>query len=293
MVVMWMMIGCSLVFMILIVGLLSGSQPHIDEALAESERDVVPVQIVSGIAQHIGEREEQQDSYCFSELHDREAIQRRGVLAVLADGMGGLAMGGEAGQLAVQSMLQAYRNKADEESIPQALERAIHAANRDVYGLAIEHGLEWGVGTTLIAVVVSEDRLYWTSAGDSRIYLYREGTLRALTQDHTYAKQLDELVKAGLMTREEADTHPERMLLTSYLGIPELRELDRNWTPFHLQPEDWILLCSDGFYDGLTEPLMSEAAKLTPQLAAEYMVQRIIEEERPYQDNATVAILKI
>ncbi|WP_307473851.1 PP2C family protein-serine/threonine phosphatase [Paenibacillus harenae] len=287
---MWYMILCSALFIVLIAALLSGSRPPAAPQ-EESAREKVRMQIVPGSAQHIGEREEQQDAYCFSELDESEAVRKYGVLAVLADGMGGLAMGGEASHLAVQSMLRAYTMKADEEDIPQALERAIRMANRAVYELAMKHELEWGVGTTLTAVVVSEGRLYWTSAGDSRIYLYREGTLSALTKDHIYARRLDELVKAGHMTREEADSHPDRQLLTSYLGIPELQEIDSHATPYRLQPEDWILLCSDGLYEGLTEQVMYEAAKLPPQLAAEFIVRQVIAEGRPYQDNATIVIV--
>lgn len=292
MAVMWYMTLCSVLFIVLIAVLLSGSRPRTAAPQEESERETVRPQIVPGSAQHIGEREEQQDAYCFSALDESEAVQKYGVLAVLADGMGGLAMGREASHLAVRSMLRAYTMKSDEEDIPQALERAIRTANRDVYELAVNHELEWGVGTTLIAAVVSEGWLYWTSAGDSRIYLYREGMLSALTKDHIYAKRLDELVKAGHMTPEEADRHPERQLLTSYLGIPELQEIDSHTAPYRLQPEDWILLCSDGLYEGLTEQLMSEAAKLPPQPAAEFIVQQVIAEGRPYQDNATIVVFK-
>jgi protein phosphatase len=249
-------------------------------------------EIVRGNAQHIGAREEQQDSFCFSASDDPAVIERYGVLAVLADGMGGLEMGREAGQLAVQTMLNEYTGKSAGESVSKALERALHKANKEVYELAVRNELEWSVGTTLVAAVILEGKLYWISAGDSRIYLYRGGLLIALTRDHIYANRLYERVKAGQMTREEAESHPERNLLTSYLGIPEIDEIDANRAPFGLQAGDWVLLCSDGLYDDLSEQLLEEAVRLPPQQAAEFILQRVMEQQRPFQDNATIAILK-
>ncbi|RCW44967.1 PP2C family protein-serine/threonine phosphatase [Paenibacillus prosopidis] len=248
-------------------------------------------EVIPGNAQHIGAREEQQDSFSFSALDDPAAVRRYGILAVLADGMGGLAMGREASQLAVQAMLNEYTGKTAEEPVPVALERALHKANEEVYGLAKRHELEWSVGTTLIAAVIQEGRLYWISAGDSRIYLYRGGVLIQLTRDHVYANRLHERVKAGQMTREEAETHPERALLTSYLGIPILDEIDANRAPFTLQAGDWVLLCSDGLYDDLSEQLLEEAVRLPPQHAAEFILEHVISQQRLYQDNATIAIL--
>lgn len=255
------------------------------------EEQLSYTEVIPGNAQHIGAREEQQDSFSFSALDDPAAVKRYGVLAVLADGMGGLEMGREASQLAVQAMLNEYTGKTAEEPVPVALERALHKANKEVYELAKRNELEWSVGTTLITAVIQEEQLYWISAGDSRIYLYRGGVLIPLTRDHVYANRLHERVKAGQMTREEAESHPERDLLTSYLGIPALYEIDANRAPFALQAGDWVLLCSDGLYDDLSEQLLEEAVRLPPQHAAKFILQHVIAQQRPYQDNATIAIL--
>lgn len=254
------------------------------------ERTVL-TEVIPGSAQHIGEREEQQDAFGFSALHDPEAVKRYGMLAVLADGMGGLAMGKEASQLAVQTLLNEYLGKSAGETVPEALEKALREANKAVYELALQHELEWNVGTTLVAAVIKEGMLHWISVGDSRIYLYRDGVLVPLTRDHVYANQLYERVKAGQLTKEEAESHPERHLLTSYLGIPKLDEIDANRKPFHLAAGDWVLLCSDGVYDELSEPLLEVAVRMPPQQAAEFILQYVLALEYPYQDNATIAIL--
>jgi len=261
------------------------------ELISNSHNAVITLKVITGHAQHIGEREEQQDAYGFSSLDDEDAIMRHGVLAVLADGMGGYAMGKEAGQLAVQTMLNEYIAKSAEESIPQALEQSLHLANQAVYEMALSHELEWSVGTTLIATVIHQGELYWISAGDSRIYLFRGGVLMPLTRDHIYANRLKEHVLAGNLTQEEADLHPERHLLTSYLGIPRITEIDANQEPLLLVTGDLVILCSDGLYDDLSDKLLEEASCLYPPLAAAFILQHVLAGQRPYQDNATIAIL--
>ncbi|MDQ8734182.1 protein phosphatase 2C domain-containing protein [Paenibacillus sp. LHD-38] len=247
--------------------------------------------LMAGSAQHIGEREEQQDAYCFSSLEDAEAVKRHGVLAVLADGMGGYEMGREAGRLAALTMLDEYTKKTAEEAVPRALAESLQLANKAVYELALEHELEWCVGTTLAAAVIQDNRLFWISAGDSRIYWYRGGKLIALTKDHIYANRLQERVAAGELTQEEADSHPERHLLTSYLGIPRVTEMNANQVPIRLMAGDWVILCSDGLYDDLSVELLEEAKCFPPNEASAYIVKRVLAQERPYQDNATIAIL--
>ncbi|MCA0756184.1 protein phosphatase 2C domain-containing protein [Paenibacillus sp. N4] len=247
--------------------------------------------VLTGAAQHIGEREEQQDAYGFSAMDDPESAACCGALAVLADGMGGFEMGREAGLLAVEAMIREYEGRHAKETVPAALERAIQAATGEVFRMAGRSGLEWKVGTTLVAAVVKGNELYYVSAGDSRIYLLREGELHRLTKDHVYANRLFERVQAGEITFEEAMSHPDRHLLTSYLGLPELEELEANKEPLLLQPGDWVLLCSDGLYEELSEPLLKEAVRLEPQLAAEFLVEHVISIGRKHQDNATVAIL--
>ncbi|WP_053373655.1 PP2C family protein-serine/threonine phosphatase [Paenibacillus sp. FJAT-27812] len=259
---------------------------------ASNREEAEPFTVITGYAQHIGEREEQQDAFGFSPLAQPFGSKQNGVFAVLADGMGGYAMGKEAGELAVQTMLSEHMGTAASAySIPQALEHSLHMANKAVYELALEHGLEWSVGTTLIAVDVREQQLHWISAGDSRIYLYRGGVLIPLTRDHVYANRLNESVKAGKLTQEEADSHPERHLLTSYLGIPRITEIDANQAPLQLMAGDFILLVSDGLYDDLSEPLLQEAVRHDPQQAAAFILEHVLAQQRPYQDNATIMVI--
>ncbi|OPA79395.1 hypothetical protein BVG16_09960 [Paenibacillus selenitireducens] len=269
----------------------NANEPLATSSLPSTMPAVYSPSIIPGYAQHIGARKEQQDAFGFSPFDDPHAIQRHGVLAVLADGIGGLAMGREAGQLAVETMRLIYEAKMPEDDVMPALIVGIQQANLEVYQLAKQHDLQGSVGTTLAAAVIQDHQLYWVSAGDSRIYLYRHHVLTQLTTDHVYATQLNQWVTSGHITEEQAVSHPDRHRLTSYLGLPEVVDIDFNYTPLPIQQGDLVLLCSDGFYQGLTENMLRAAPSLAPQCIAEWLIEQILAEAKPHQDNATVAIL--
>lgn len=243
-----------------------------------------------GNCQHIGARASQQDAFGFSDKDDQAFVAHGGVLAVVADGMGGMASGGEASSLAVNAFLRAYMSKQSDEAIPAALSRALDAANQEVNALSL--GLdEENAGTTLVAAVIHGDALFWVSVGDSRLYLWRDNQLTQLNQDHIYANDLDRDAASGAISREDAENHPERRSLTSYLGISPLELIDRNPMPFRLVAGDRLLLCSDGFYAALEEAEIVRFSGRDAQQTAEDMVGLALAKERAGQDNLTIAIL--
>jgi PPM family protein phosphatase len=246
---------------------------------------------IPGNAQHIGARREQQDDFGFSDLDDCNFISHGGVLAIVADGMGGLAMGRDASRLAKQTMLEEYEAKTPEESIPDALRRALEAANTAVCELSRQAGQEGEVGTTLVAAVIKDHDLHWVSVGDSRIYFYRQGELYQLTTDHDYARELARMAEAGQITWEEAAGDPNRRALTSYLGLPHLIEVDQSSQPVPLKADDRILLCSDGLYGSLTIAEMAEFLETNAQESAELLIEAALTKQKTSQDNLTVAIL--
>lgn len=250
--------------------------------------------VVPANYQHIGARENQEDAFAFSDLNDHKQVQNNGILALVADGMGGLARGEEASNIAVSVFLREYGTKREEESIGECLIRALRVANAAVFDLAFTGGEDDDLGTTLVAVVVYQDELHWIATGDSRIYLFREGTLKQLTTDHIYANHLLVDVENGRISLQEAENHPERNYLTSYLGLPELDEVDQNETPLLLKPGDRILLCSDGLYDTLNESRIATLFKENRGAAiAEEMVKQVLCEGSRHQDNVTVVVLSI
>jgi PPM family protein phosphatase len=248
------------------------------------------MKFAAGNAQHIGAREEQQDSFGFSDPSDAEFVRHGGFLGIVADGMGGLAQGDVASSMAVKSFLSAYQSKAPEESIVDALSRSLAEANRAVLGLS-NGGSSADTGTTLVAAVVLKEQLYWISAGDSRIYWIHNGELTQLTADHIYATRLDREVARGILSRADARAHPDRATLTSYLGQEQPALADRNLKPILLHDKDSVLLCSDGFYRGLSETEIVSYFRKDPQHACDELVQLVIKKDRKQQDNLTVIAL--
>jgi serine/threonine protein phosphatase PrpC len=249
------------------------------------------MQIIPGNAQHIGSRKEQQDDFGFSDIDNVTFINHGGVLAVIADGMGGLARGREASLIAKQAMLQEYDRKSVKKTVPQALIRALSVANAAVVEMARRAGLEGQTGSTLTAAVIKDDELHWVSVGDSRIYLYRRGQIIQLTTDHDYARQLAQEVASGNLSAAEAAAHPQRQALTSYLGMPFLSEIDRNEDPVILEEGDRILLCSDGLYKTIPEAEIVKFLDREPQPAVEGLIEATLARGKTNQDNVTVAIL--
>lgn len=247
--------------------------------------------IIPGNAQNIGSRDEQQDAFLFSDMENRELVARVGIVAVLGDGMGGLMMGRESSDLAVRTFLVEYCSKTAEETINDELLRAFQVANAAVFDMASRANLAWNTGTTLVAAVVDLDELFWISVGDSRIYLYREGALKQLNCDHNYGRELQSQVEQGAISQEEADNHPERHALTSYIGMDYLREVDYSKQGLPLLAGDRILLCSDGLHGVLSEEEMLKALSLPAQEAAELLLNLTLLKNHPHQDNVTIAIL--
>jgi len=205
--------------------------------------------------------------------------------------MGGLAKGREASLIAKDAMLREYEQKSLAEPIPEALNRSLIAANGAVFEMARLDGREGEVGTTLVAAVIKDNELYWVSVGDSRIYLWRQGKLTQLSMDHDFKLYLSREVRNGNLSLEEAENHPERDALVSYLGLKELTEVDRNEEPLILEVGDRVLLCSDGLYNAISEEEISQLISDHPQDAADALIEAVIAKGKHNQDNVTVAIL--
>jgi PPM family protein phosphatase len=250
------------------------------------------MKIIPGNAQHIGARESQQDAFGFSSFQDEAFQEHGGVMMVLCDGMGGLANGAAASTEAVNAMLAGYQRKQPLETIPDALSRVIHEAHRAVCEVSGEGGM---AGTTVVAAVVWRDELYWGSLGDSRLYLCRgNGPAQQLTVDHNVGVMMKERMQRGESSRREAVTVRDQEALTAYLGAPTPLPPHVGPDGIRLEPGDRIVACSDGVYRGLVPEAIAEISlSADPMTAAEQMVQAVLHQQVPYQDNATVAMLEV
>lgn len=251
------------------------------------------MKIFPGNAQHIGARKEQQDAFGISEISDIEFRSHRGVLAVVADGMGGLAEGGKASRLAVKTFLESYSKKAADEAIEKALERSILETNEAVYSLALEMGEKDNFGTTLIAAVAHKSGIYWIYAGDSRIYLTDGQALTQLTEDHVYGRKLKKAVEKGLLDYDVPLSHPDREALTSYIGAESISEIGKGFYSGPLPENLSLLLCTDGLFKFIPEKIIIACYSEDPREWAQKLIGAVLREKNPSQDNITAVCLKI
>jgi serine/threonine protein phosphatase PrpC len=244
-------------------------------------------------AQHVGSRRYQQDSFGFAEAEAEAFLAHGGFLSVLCDGMGGMEHGDVASQTAVSAILEAYARKTADESIPQALERSAREANERVIEAALNLGFTEGVGTTLVAAVLHESSLYFISVGDSGVFHIRNGHLQMVNRPHVFSNLLDEAAASGKISRAEADRHPERESLTSFIGIHDLQEIDRNTEPWPVGQGDTILLASDGLFKTLEPVEIVQCLKGHPQSWPQALVGRTLAQRQLGQDNVTVVSVTV
>ena len=244
-----------------------------------------PVAIQVGKLHQIGDRESQQDCLAVSptELYDA-----RGILAVVADGMGGLSDGDKMSQTAASAMMNGFMNcrEYSPELILALTVEANQAVNRV---LGANQGRS---GTTLVAGIVKDGMFNYVSVGDSRICLYRQGLLTQLNREHVFRNELRVQAVNGLGTLWDAGTHPKAAGLTSYLGMGSLKYIDIPAEPLRVCRGDKIILMSDGVYNAMTLPEMEAALAMPAQQAADAIGQTIHTKAYRNQDNYTAVILQ-
>ena len=263
---------------------------------AEAGPAVVPAQ-----AQHPGRRAEQEDACGFSRADDAAFVAHAGHLAVLADGMGGGPNGRWASAQAVQAFIEAYHAKSADEAIPDALRRALDAANRLVHEQAAQQNAVDRMGTTLVAAVVHDGHLHWLGVGDSRAYRFDPQLtprLLQLTVDHRYGALLEERVARGELSTGEALAHPLRDALTSYLGRARVPQCDASTSPDPLGPGALVLLCSDGLTQALDDATLDALLDAVgpdagPQAVCDRLLQAALARGLPDQDNVSLAVLQV
>jgi serine/threonine protein phosphatase PrpC len=211
---------------------------------------------------------------------------------VVADGMGGALGGARASKLTVEAIENLWKSKPphaeDKEAIRQWLVEAVSAANRSVFHVAEQDASVRGMGTTVVVAVQSVDNyMQIAHVGDSRAYLIRNGKPVLLTQDHSVVQ---EMVRAGRLTEEQARINPYKNLITRCLGHDDKVEIDQ--TPVELRANDWIVLCTDGLPTVLRDEQIGEAVENVdePQRACEELVRQTIDGGAP--DNVTVVAVK-
>jgi PPM family protein phosphatase len=243
--------------------------------------------VTIGSATHTGmKKEENQDYHAW---HFPEDSSKKGILLALADGMGGRFGGSTASKIAVDVLIETYY-KDMSYNISQSLEKAFQKANEEVIARGRTDINLAGMASTLTAVVLKPDKMYHAHVGDSRGYIIYKEEIKQFTEDHSFVA---ELIKAGQITKEEAETHPERHMITRAIGLESELRVEAPAEPQTIKKDQYILLCCDGLHGVVSnEGIMSAVYEYKePELICEKLVEKANEHGGP--DNITAVIARV
>ncbi len=249
----------------------------------------VPMPYESGLSggklHWIGDREEQQDAFGISDI---SGYMEKGIFLILADGMGGMEGGRIVSSMAVMSCLEDFESISGkmgediiEDMVYHANERVIDHMQRECFS----------GGSTIVLAQVFKDSVIWASAGDSRLYHYRNKILTRVTRDHNLGMTLDMMAREGRITEEEARTDKGRAALISYLGKKNNLIVDTG--KIALEKGDKILLSTDGVFGTLTDEEMEDGLSFPAKKAMMRYEMLISTKRKPGQDNYTALCMEV
>jgi PPM family protein phosphatase len=243
---------------------------------------------VSGQSDIGCQRENNEDSFGYWEPEDDEQFLRKGRLAIVADGMGGYEGGQEASHMAVETVSSFYRDRNGSDP-QQLLNDALQAAHERVRQHGFAHPRLRGMGTTCTAIAMVGNALHYAHVGDTRLYLIRNGQITQVTRDHSYVGRL---LESGVISREEAEHHPQRNILTAALGTSADLIMDSPGHPETLLPRDVLVVCSDGLWGQVQDPeILQAVTSKGPEAAGRELID--LARERGGPDNITLQILRV
>jgi serine/threonine protein phosphatase PrpC len=231
-------------------------------------------------------RPHNEDNMAYVIPKDEQVMARKGALFIVADGMGGHAAGEVASEIAVDTVTMTYYQD-DSEDIALSLMNAIKRANTIIHQRAAENMLRSGMGTTCVSAVLRGRTACIANVGDSRAYVIRQGQVKQVSQDHSW---VEEQVRAGLLTRDQARSHAQRNVITRCLGTQVEVEVDV-FTE-ELENGDCFILCTDGLSGSIYEDdLRSIVEQYVPQESVYHLVERANENGGP--DNITAIVVRV
>ena len=270
------------------------SQDQLEEYTTMLMNETPSIKI--GSSSILGTRDYQQDSL-FSNVEKNIAV------GVVCDGMGGLKGGELASQKATLTFAEDFYSRLAEGKIMESniisfLKAEAEKMDAAVANLKDSSGDYLDAGTTAVAAVIFDNRMYWMSVGDSRIYLIRNGRIVRITRDHNVKLLIDEQIKRGEITKEEyAERAKQAEALISYLGIGnvELIDTNENGLPVILEENDIIVLCSDGLYKRLSDEAIADIVWCEePDMvrAANRLTEVVQQYTRKSQDNTSIVLMQ-
>ncbi|MCX7193350.1 MAG: protein phosphatase 2C domain-containing protein [Proteobacteria bacterium] len=228
-------------------------------------------------ASHIGDRKYNQDRVAFAYSNDT-------LLLVLADGMGGHFHGEVAAGMAMDTFVESFGRHTHLDDPLDFLSDTMRTAHQRIMALPLPNDQSFP-GTTCVAALIQDGKLYWGHAGDSRLYLLRKGAVFAKTLDHSMVQMW---LACGVIDEDEARTHPRRNQITNCLGgVEDMFEIELG-TTVELQSGDVVLLCSDGLCGPFVDKeLVAAFAGKPVDVALDKLIAGALLLEKGKSDNAT------
>ncbi|HLQ19203.1 MAG TPA: protein phosphatase 2C domain-containing protein [Tabrizicola sp.] len=250
--------------------------------------------VASGISQ--GARDYQEDAITADFPVGAEAG-----FVVLADGMGGHAAGDVASKIVLTEVFSELKfHFADvaafEARASEILRSVADLANETLRQHTRTHPETDGMGATLVVPALVENRLWWISIGDSPLFLFRNGKLTQLNEDHSMAPQIDFMVKSGLMDPQVAANHPDRNCLISVLMGTRIPKIDCPTRPYELKQGDIVVCSSDGLQfltNAQIEKVLNKYRKTRSTEIAERLLDELTKLDDPDQDNISFTVIKV
>lgn len=213
-------------------------------------------------------------------------------LYIVADGMGGHNAGEVASNMAIEIIKNKFMNPKDDlldkDKVIKSIKQSIEEANTKIYLKSIENKELKGMGTTITLAYILENHIYLGHIGDSRAYLISDDNIQQITEDHSF---VNELVKSGTITKEEAKNHPKKNMITRAVGSSSIIEMDLMVKEYN--ENDILILCSDGLTNMVSDIEIMEIMKDENDL--QNACGRLVElaNEKGGLDNITVVAIKL
>jgi serine/threonine protein phosphatase PrpC len=232
-------------------------------------------------------RETNEDSVKYFRPTDPAEFARKGVIAIVADGMGGHSAGEVASRIATEVIKTVYYET--DQDATESLRSALNAANHEIHEASLGDKALEGMGTTCAALVVQNGSAHCAYVGDTRLYLIRGGEIYVMTEDHSAVM---EMVNMGIITLEQARHHEDKNVIIRALGSQPEVEVSVWSEPFPVREGDKFLLCSDGLSDLVSDDDIKQAVLAGDSHSSSESLIALAKERGGY-DNVTVGILSI
>ena len=230
----------------------------------------------------VGQKRQVNQDYVYA---SEEPVGNLPNLFVVADGMGGHNAGDFASSFAVQTLVHTIQEDENQNPI-KIIRNAVEEANRKVLEESKLHVEMSGMGTTMVLVTIIDDYAYVANVGDSRLYLIEDQILQ-ITKDHSLVQ---EMVRRGLITKEEAREHPDKNIITRVLGIGPEVEVD--FFDIHLKDNSTLLLCSDGLSNMVSDEDIWRIINTSRELKEAGMRLVSLANENGGKDNIAVVLVQ-